>query len=223
MSLDGSWCLCSDSIPPRCQKLNIELNTVRWLYKFVLYILWQVPGVGNTGMQRKLSSYLFNMCVHVWSKLNIWLWLASLSLLPITDPHLGGSESINFPYCSARIHWRELLLEGNEVSRGINGGVKEWTETIRLLQYLFSLCHLGSHYFLRNAVLQLKLSNAKWRLYFLLQHGRFDKERLESIWKTLSEHVLPANVAANQPVFTCFQSFQPRMMQQPRACSSLPV
>lgn len=94
---------------------------------------------------------------------------------PIHDPHLGGSESINFPSCSARIHWRELLLEGNEVSRGING-VKEWTETIRLLQYLFSLCHLGSHYFLRNVVLQLKLSNAKWRLYFSLQHGQFDKK-----------------------------------------------
>lgn len=128
---------------------------------FVPYIWWPVPGVGNTG----LSRYLF-MCEASW----MFGWKVCLSL-PITDPHLGSTESINFPSCAAGIHWWELLLEGNEVRRG---GEKLFVS--------FSICSLCATWVLIifYVILQSKLSNAKWRLYISLWRGQFDKEGLQS-------------------------------------------
>lgn len=228
---------------------------------FVSCIWWQVHGVGNTETHFKMSSYLLNTCIHVRSKLNVWMWLSSLPLLPVTGAHLEvlvrsvfwlmrwwklvncGSSEYKFPLLLCQ----DILAGssfGTEWSGARSyGGVKEWTETIRLFQCLFSLCHLGSRSCWCNTVLQLKLSNAKWRLYVSLWHGQTDKEGLQSTWidqqsLALALHVLPANVATGQPVLRrpavlceniCFlvikadacQLFRPWMILLPKACTLL--
>lgn len=112
-------------------------------------------------------------CPIVRSKLNVWLWLASLSLLPITSPHLEVLFFLKNVWASKMVKiagelWRlrecklpfllcQDTLEGTSFGGKWSearyyGGVKEWTETISLLHYLFSLFHLGSHYCLLNTV-----------------------------------------------------------------------
>lgn len=131
---------CSACTPLCHHKLNIELNTVKWLKCLSTYIWWQVPGVGNTGIQLKRSSYLFNMCgvgaLHSCVKQAECLAVAGKFFSPPKSPvfkNVAGWEDgesghwilaawrgqTSLP-CFVRIHWRELLLEGNAVRWDIN-------------------------------------------------------------------------------------------------------
>jgi len=154
---------------------------------FVFYIWWQVPGVGNTGIQIKLSSYLFNMCRGRSPSFMCeasWMfgcgWQVCLSSQKSHFKDVAGwedGESGHWILADRRgqtsLPALSRFIGGNFFWKGTQLGwvlMKEWTETIHLFQYLFSLCHLSSHYCWRDAVLHLKLSNTKW-LCISLWHG----------------------------------------------------
>lgn len=60
MSLDWDWCLLFRLYSPSASQAEYWTDySVKTLKVFVSYIWWQVPGVGNTGIHHKMSSYLF--------------------------------------------------------------------------------------------------------------------------------------------------------------------
>lgn len=147
--------------------MNIELNTVKLLKVFVCSIWWQVPGVGNTGLQCKLSSYLFNVSIHVRSKLNVslppyatlhleFLFLRNVFQLMkvaqiIADQRAQASLPALLGYFGGNVFWRGVKWQGI---------MEEWKngQTIHVFKYLFFSCHLGSHYCWLNTVLDRSYS-----------------------------------------------------------------
>lgn len=102
-----------------------------------------------------------------------WMWLVNC----------GDAESTNFPFCFVRIHWRELLLEGNEVRLAVMEQWKNGQKTFISFS-IFSLCATWVLIIADITLFLSWISNAKWQLYISLWHGQVDKEGLQSPWKT---------------------------------------
>lgn len=119
------------------------LNWIQWndCKVFVSYIWWQVPGVGNTGTQCKLSSYLFNMCIHMrsWvfgfgrqvclSSQSPVLILKSCLEMLLADRRFGENK-LPFLFCKDTLEGTSFEREKGEAR--YYRGVKERTETICL-------------------------------------------------------------------------------------------
>lgn len=131
---------CSACIPLCRHKLNIELNTVKWLKCLsstfgdkclVLEIEEYKSSCQATCLTCAESRSPSFMCEASWmfgcgwqvclssqkSRFKKCSWLRRRWKWPLNS---GGSERTNFPSCFVKIHWRELLLEGNAVRLGIN-------------------------------------------------------------------------------------------------------
>lgn len=107
----------------------------------------------------------------------------------------GSSEQkLPFLLCQDTSEGTSFGTERNEVRLGI------MVEC--LFQYLFSLCHLVSHNCWCNAVPRLKLKCQK-TVHFTLTWRDWQKGVSLPQSLALALHVLPANVAANQPVLKC--------------------
>lgn len=136
----------------------------------------------------------------------------------------------NFPSCFVWIHWRDLLLERNEVRWGI-------TEKC-LFKYLFFVPPVFS------LLLTLFVSwnnELKWQLYVSLWHGQMTRTDYNQHEKTSSRWLWPymyyqpmwqpTSQCSNNSVGVClnsfmrswqsYQSFQPWMMLLPKSCTLL--
>lgn len=166
MSLDGSWCLCSPSIPPWLSQAEYWTEYSEMTIKCLSPTCWwQVPGEMQefvsscqlTSLKRAIMWEPSRVAGKFVSPPNLWPSFTDMVFLKCTRWWIVAAqrEQTSLPILSR-------YTGGNVFWKGKNWCEMLWRSGQKAFissRISYSLCHLGSHYCWWNAVLHLKHSN----------------------------------------------------------------